>query len=476
MHFSRRNLVSRSIRPVSLQFIFGTLLVIGLVGQEHVAVASTFVAHPITAQQCATFKTQLQARQDIATHELIVPRQRFNRPSGQPPAETKIFFWTRQAQSPASSFPPLLLIHGGVGGQSSAMLQWKSVIDQYPGLVVVPDLRGEGCSNDFAYAQRPEAFAHVSIEETLHDLEEIRRSLGLQRWRIFGQSRGSAIVHRYLAFAPDSIESAIAHGLAMLSSSEYPDYSITRSRFSVRAGREFVRLHPKTDAILRALRLRFANECFAVNFELSADPALPQDFVTVCGEHVVDALSGRLGARSGWGNLAQQLEELSLVDGQLDIVKARRLLQNALDTSLYTRFMSYILGTNSLEFHAPDFSRLAEIALDPFMSSAPLSEGRFIHEVIRPLWQTRYPGPLARADHKPYPFAQVRSALEQRQRAGDPLRVNVFMGDFDPVAGPEAFSTEMAEWQGVANFHLLPNSAHDGWRTEAAVANVILQP
>jgi hypothetical protein len=91
------------------------------------------------------------------------------------------------------------------------------------------------------------------------------------------------------------------------------------------------------------------------------------------------------GHSFGLASQSQQLEELVSSYADVDLAKARHLYQGALHNSLYTRFMSCVMGTNFLDFHAPDFAKLAQGELNPFLSSSPMPEGCFIFEVIRPI-------------------------------------------------------------------------------------------
>src|SRR5438874_806029 len=58
---------------------------------------------------------------------------------------------------------------------------------------------------------------HYGSTGIVSDAEPIRKHLFKDApWKIFGQSYGAYIVHRYVTQAPDSIISASAHGDAIL--------------------------------------------------------------------------------------------------------------------------------------------------------------------------------------------------------------------------------------------------------------------
>src|SRR5205085_324026 len=82
------------------------------------------------------------------------------------------------------------------------------------------DQRGTGCSDPYPQGHTPDVLArlaHYGSAEIVADAEAIRVSLiGGAPWKIFGQSYGAYIVHRYVALASDSVVSASAHGDAIM--------------------------------------------------------------------------------------------------------------------------------------------------------------------------------------------------------------------------------------------------------------------
>lgn len=444
-------------------------LFVGFMLSPFLVFAQNTEMNPFTRKQCEDFKKQLAADARVTVSELQVPKN-YKFPHKE---KINLMYWTRAALVETTQYPPLLLIHGGVGGNSSGLFTWKKIMDEYPGTIVSLDLRGEGCSNFFKYLRPANQFGDVTIQATVQDLEVLRKTLyGEKRWRIFGQSRGSAIAHRYLERFPDSLESVHAHGLAMQDRQGFEEYSITRSKFNARAGRTFYSLHPEAGAVIEEIRqLLSANQhCLTVNYgadELEAS-ARPQ----ICGPQLVDAFSGRLSSMSGWKTFADSLIALKS-SGTLDFEGAKKLLQTTIDSSLYVRYGHYIYGTNTLEFNAPDPKVLQAIDQDADLASAPLSEGRFILHVMYPLYVKMF-GDNVCGSHQHYHFGKVRHSILKRKLMKDPLNVRVYMSEYDPVAGPEAFDYEKAQLSGHAQFTYIEKSAHDGWKTHPQVADDLL--
>lgn len=432
----------------------------------------------VTQKRCQDFKAQLAVNKQIQQKQLQVSK--FHKSGAE---KITLFYWIRPALANDKSYAPLLLIHGGPGSNSAKYSTWKSILDKYPGDVVSLDLRGEGCSNffnyDLDYLEYKSFSSNLLIVE---DLEALRKELygPSTQWRVFGQSRGSMIAHRYFELYPDAFESLSVHGFAMQSDEGFANYSITRSFFNARAGKYFVNAYPESLEILSKLRkwLRQSgqNICFNLNFNLQNLP--PGQQPQICGEGVVDAFSGKLSDYSKWSALDQSLKSILIYtpDGASAIhpTKAMQLIQSTLNDSLYVQYMNYILGTNSQDVSAPDPFMLKILPSFPDLANAPLSEGRFIIDMIYPLY-VRYFGSNFRAGFTSYNFAKVISYLQNRQSQGRPFEFNIFISKYDPVAGPEAYDFERQQLGKLARFIDLTNSAHEGWFTEAVVADTLLK-
>ncbi|MFJ4292106.1 alpha/beta fold hydrolase [Cupriavidus sp. NPDC089707] len=99
---------------------------------------------------------------------------------------------------------PWLVLHGGPGsGCPAAMAAW---FDPQRHRVVMPDQRGAGRSGPAGSLRRN------NVGALLADLEQLRRTLGIERWGVVGGSWGAALALAYAARCPDAVAALVLRG------------------------------------------------------------------------------------------------------------------------------------------------------------------------------------------------------------------------------------------------------------------------
>ncbi|WP_454742590.1 alpha/beta fold hydrolase [Cupriavidus necator] len=99
---------------------------------------------------------------------------------------------------------PWLVFHGGPGsGCSASMAAW---FDPQLHRVVMPDQRGAGRSTPAGGLRRN------NVGALLADLEQLRRTLGIERWGVVGGSWGAALALAYAARYPDAVAALVLRG------------------------------------------------------------------------------------------------------------------------------------------------------------------------------------------------------------------------------------------------------------------------
>ena len=100
---------------------------------------------------------------------------------------------------------PALFLHGGPGAGCTPMHRRFFDPDRYR--VILPDQRGAGGSTPHAGLEA-NTTAHL-----VDDLEQIRESLGIERWLVFGGSWGSTLALAYAQAHPERVSGLILRGI-----------------------------------------------------------------------------------------------------------------------------------------------------------------------------------------------------------------------------------------------------------------------
>lgn len=87
--------------------------------------------------------------------------------------------------------PPLVIVHGGPGGDMSVFRPWLDELGSVVEVIYV-DLLGNGDSDE------PEGFGSLrSIDPWAAQLDAMRKQFGFERWSVMGFSFGGFVVQRY---------------------------------------------------------------------------------------------------------------------------------------------------------------------------------------------------------------------------------------------------------------------------------------
>ena len=100
---------------------------------------------------------------------------------------------------------PIVLINGGPGGTHHSFHPWFSRAKKYA-RVVYYDQRGCGLS-DFKPGEKG-----YSVEQSVEDLEAIRKALGFEKWVVLGYSYGGFLAQLYTVLHPQNVSGLILLG------------------------------------------------------------------------------------------------------------------------------------------------------------------------------------------------------------------------------------------------------------------------
>ncbi len=131
--------------------------------------------------------------------------------------QVSIFYYFNKS---ASLKNPVIFFNGGPGSTShSNMKTYENIKNKIDIDFIFMDQRGTGCSSAFPKgidSQTIEKLKWYGSAGIVRDAEELRKYLiGDRKWKIFGQSFGGHVVHRYIEMFPESILKAYAHGFAI---------------------------------------------------------------------------------------------------------------------------------------------------------------------------------------------------------------------------------------------------------------------
>lgn len=401
----------------------------------------------VVATNCRNFQANLEKRAEIRTAMIMVPKS-WQSSKGE---KIPLFYWRRPALD--SSYPPLLFIHGGVVGSSATLFRnLPRLVDEYPGDVIGVDLRGEGCSNTLAANLHPREYGHLRINQVVRDLEFLRTHVfNYRQWRVFGQSRGAAIVHHYLEKYPRAIESAHAHGFTVLTDVDTYKNSLYRARGYAARAQEYLKEFPGDDVLVDKLRNRIPS--FMCWNEV--------DDIKVCGPSAMDVYGIWLTYRDAWTDLHNEIGGYFLTDGSIDQEKLFSNLAIRIRGTVYSHF-NYIVGTNGQDFGSPN-SRWSRWISD----FEPETFNPFVSEI-------RY---YTLAVNAGKPDTLWNGNVDIINYASLALHINknrpffLYASRYDAIASPEAFGSELRWLSSRPGFHfeILPNSGHEGWGTERVV-------
>lgn len=356
-------------------------------------------------------------------------------------------FWWKRAGTDKNA-PPLVFLHGGVAGNSWAVLdKWQSVIRDYPGDFISFDHRGEGCSKTLPSNLDPSAYRNLNVRSVVRDLELLRTQWGYSKWRVVGHSRGSALIHYYLEMAPYGLEAAHAMGFSIASPELQRLNTITRAQGYYATAKAYLKQYPEDEARVRAIRsLIKPDTCW-----------LALDDRKICGPAVLDIFANFLSRKGSWADLHTKIASM------VDFESTYAAIQARLPNDVYGHF-NYIIATNGQAFGSPDFAQTEVLKSNPVYTDAFLSEARYIGEAIAPTVQFPWP-----ASVDPIDYDKIKGFLS----ANPGFKYYLYSGDLDPIAPPQAFQWEVSFLGPLVNFIRLPEAAHDGWFDPILLANIM---
>jgi len=381
----------------------------------------------------------------------------------------QVFYYWRHAVPVQGGKPtvkiPVVFFNGGPSSDShssSEFLESQNFTGQVPFIYI--DQRGTGCSDlypdslDDATAMR---LSHYGSEAIVRDAEAIRQKIFGRdvRWRIYGQSYGALIVHRYLEIAPEGVEKAIAHGFSIMS--DPIQFTADRIASQQRVAGLYFETYPEDKRTLATIRSKIpGSQCWSDGSS------------QMCGSGVLDAMTLMLTLTNEWPTLHFWIKSLADADGIIN----SEILDKFVRTFIFGAYNSGGLaepvitklegtpGYNDPDGCALAIKRLQEQGEDP--ARYDMNECRV------------YAGFKRKSDTL---TSQIQASPIHLDAILDYLKRNpsfqffLFSGQKDILVPYVTYDEEVSKLSPYVKYESFPNSGHEGFYSETDVTNQVIQ-
>ena len=394
------------------------------------------------AKSCENFIKKLPSSYTSATIE--VPED------WEKPDQKKITVFYYYAKK-ALTETPIIFFNGGPANDSHGSLEdFKTSPGGRDLPFVFIDQRGTGCSSP--YPEELSRIAKYGARGIVQDAEAIRKKTFADRkWKVFGQSFGGLIVHRYVELFPENLVAAYAHGYAVMT--DLPAWMAARISSQNRAWKDYVGKYPGDDQQLLRVRTKITADQTCVS---KGDHRL-------CGPAILDGFNSLLGFASSWNNMHAWLTSLMGSFGGLDEKNLSDFAQAYVLGSLsHARPSGVLYFTDS----TPGFTdrALCEKVRESFeakgreFQNLPINECRLLKAL-----SDQYPV----VHEKPDPISLKNLEASLQRYPG--LKFYLYSGKKDTFVPAETFQEEIKLLGSRISYVNFPGSGHDGYSTEPQI-------
>lgn len=421
------------------------------------------IAEPLSKdEECALFKGILDDDKDFSYSFISVPTD----PDSASGRKINVFYYHRAVEDADAT--PVIFFNGGPSGDSHSSYQaMKDRISDTNHPWVFIDQRGTGCSDSYPEIEKDAEFADLAkwgSTGIISDAEQIRKELyGDKKWKVFGQSYGALIGHRYVELYPDSLHSVHAHGYAQLESNY--EWKKERHLSQKYVLDEYLKKFPSD-------RIRF--DSIAKHLDSGACYTYKEE--EICGREAFDPMSIYLGFTLRWEEIHEVLGIIVESDGTIDHEKLGRLvgiLSFAGDDGGYENLGGVAISfseMNTSDFDKNDVTHCRRVVEDLENLGQPhsswlLSECRtkmtdYEEDTIEAFAILR--DTIAR---NPLNLKKIKSNLKERED----LKFYLYSGRLDTLVPPGTFKEEIALFGDLIEYKEFEGSGHGGFYTEDLV-------
>ena len=406
------------------------------------------------AQECQDFNDEIPAYFKKGT--ITVPED-WSHPEGQ---KIKVFYYGNFGDQHQT---PIIFFNGGPTFHSHVafgQIQTNAKSSDLP--IVYMDQRGTGCSDPYPSdltTATIEKLALYGSRSIVKDAEALRKLvLKNRKWKVYGQSYGGLIAHRYLEVAPEGIASLHIHGNAVMS--DWQLFYKMRLLSQKRVVENYFLKYPSDRDLLKALRTQIpASTCF------------DNKNIKICGDSMLDAAVLILGFPSSWDNLHISLASLVDKEGVLQNNRLSRFV----DAFIFQTFSNQSMPVGliaKLEMNSGDDNNQCTEALNLLKADGetpetwPLNECRLASN-IQYIASNPASDALMEGFKKKDPL--LLSTLKDSLARAPQLKLFLYSGQLDVYVPKETYAEEVQLLGSRIQYTNFEDSGHDVYLIEPQV-------
>lgn len=431
---------------------------------------------PPTSSSCQNFIASLPA--DVLRGWVSVPEDPGQKESDQNPA-LQIFYYGRFVPGQT----PILFINGGPTedshGEFKLMNDPSRMVKDWVGApLIFFDQRGNGCSSGYPQGKSEDVIARLRFygaRGIVADAEAIRKQLvGDKPWKIFGQSYGAWVVHRYATDAPEALAGAFAQANVI---SPDPIERVTNRIYSqARVLEEYLKRFPQDRAGLQSLHQALTpGKCFP---DAASVPRR-------CGLNTIYSLTQKFPFTSRWNWIHSWLAAM-VKNGVVQERVVNEYLKKIVfydDTDPANNKTWARAVIDSFDRNVPPFDRpTCELIYTQLRARGENPETYLLHECMVVMQFPAHDKDIAERLQKlawlqehfgseHLKAENLKASLEQHPQ----LKFHLYSGQLDTMVPVESFHNELAALGNLVTYKNFLGSGHDGYYVESEIAEEVIR-
>ena len=396
-------------------------------------------------------------------------------PADQSSPKINMFYYGRLKADKNLKQDVTIFFNGGPGGDSeSSFLRLSQLQDKDPDKnktnFLFIDQRGNGCSDFYPQGQTEDVLHRLAFYGTrgiVADSEALRKYLiGNQKWRVFGQSYGAYVVHKYAILNPESISKAYAHANVITASAVMRHSE--RIAAQDRVLKEYLKVFPDDKAKLETMN--------AALFEKPC--VVDQTDKKYCGYLLSTPFVMMLGFKTAWPNLHNWLNVIVDANNKVNLESLGNLALLYLvdDDLVWNNKMTMQNVVAYVDRNYTDLEGKLCEKVHGELRGRGLEPEKFILDECKDENVTYADGSRGELDSTDYSLLSklqtdwmTAEQLKASLQAHPELEFNLYSGEYDCFVPVANFKAEVEILKPLINYTHFTTSGHDGFYSESKV-------